>query len=156
MNHVQIAGDTAAVFNACFFLLSGLQALVTILGENGYTVGVLTINMYTAAGWINVLLGVINFVLFLPIVFKERRIAAREAMVLQNAVSGLFPFSYPSVRTVRLLSCTLPCFLNTAQWPHVFLIKHKFPALLLSCSWSFGWLFGIQYMRPLYKFQKTP
>lgn len=48
----------------------------------------LPINMYTAAGWINVVLGVINFVLFLPRFFKERKIAAREAMRDQGKASG--------------------------------------------------------------------
>lgn len=63
--------------------------MVTVLGEKGYSLlGVVTLDMYTAAGWINVLLGLLNFVLFLPCVFKERKIAAREAMILQNAESG--------------------------------------------------------------------
>lgn len=44
--------------------------------------------MYTAAGWLNVALGFINFGLFLPVVFKQKTIAAREAMLLQNADSG--------------------------------------------------------------------
>lgn len=40
--------------------------------------------MYTASGWCNVLLGVINFFLFLPCFFKDRRVAAREQMILQG------------------------------------------------------------------------
>ncbi|XP_046670778.1 major facilitator superfamily domain-containing protein 8 [Homalodisca vitripennis] len=43
--------------------------------------------MYTAAGWINVLLGIINAALFSPVFFVERPIAAREAMVLSGAES---------------------------------------------------------------------
>jgi MFS transporter, ceroid-lipofuscinosis neuronal protein 7 len=39
---------------------------------------------YTAAGWTNVLLGIINFVLFLPWFFKDRRIAAKEQMIIQG------------------------------------------------------------------------
>lgn len=44
--------------------------------------------MYTAAGWINVILGVLNGVLFCPLIFKERPIAAKEAMFLSGADSG--------------------------------------------------------------------
>lgn len=40
--------------------------------------------MYTAPGWANVFLGLINFVLFLPFVFKDKRVAAREQMLLQG------------------------------------------------------------------------
>lgn len=63
---------------------------MTPLGDKGYTYlsGYLVLNMYTAAGWINVFLGIINFILFLPSIFKERKIAAKEAMVLQDAESG--------------------------------------------------------------------
>ncbi|XP_013196044.2 major facilitator superfamily domain-containing protein 8 [Amyelois transitella] len=44
----------------------------------------LRLDMYTAAGWINAVFGIVNFVLFLPWFFKERPIAAREAMVAQG------------------------------------------------------------------------
>nr|CAD7426077.1 unnamed protein product [Timema monikensis] len=69
-----------------FVVGPGLQTLVTPLGDQGVSIAVWmpTINMYTAAGWINVLLGAINFILFLPAIFKERRIAAREAMLKQG------------------------------------------------------------------------
>lgn len=43
--------------------------------------------MYTAPGWINVLLGVINFILFLPFVFQDKRVAAREQMLLHGKES---------------------------------------------------------------------
>jgi ceroid-lipofuscinosis MFS transporter 7 len=45
--------------------------------------------MYTAAGWINVLLGIFNCLLFLPSVFRERRIAAREVMLHHGMESGM-------------------------------------------------------------------
>ena len=72
-------------------MLAGLQAAVTPLGDKGVPLipGVLTLNMYTAAGWINVLLGVCNCLLFLPSVFRERRIAAREAMLHHGMESGM-------------------------------------------------------------------
>ncbi|XP_063989056.1 major facilitator superfamily domain-containing protein 8 [Diachasmimorpha longicaudata] len=63
-----------------FVVGPALQAAVTPLGKEGFTLMGLPINMYTAAGWINVFLGIINFALFLPQFFKERKIAAREAM----------------------------------------------------------------------------
>ncbi|KAL0880526.1 hypothetical protein ABMA27_002919 [Loxostege sticticalis] len=52
--------------------------------EPGAPGPVLRLDMYTAAGWINAVLGVVNFALFLPWCFKERTIAAREAMVAQG------------------------------------------------------------------------
>ncbi|XP_053604461.1 major facilitator superfamily domain-containing protein 8 [Plodia interpunctella] len=42
------------------------------------------LDMFTAPGWINAVFGLINIVLFLPCIFKERPIAAREAMVAQG------------------------------------------------------------------------
>ena len=44
--------------------------------------------MYTAAGWLNVFLGIINIFLFSPLIFKPKKIAAKEAMLMQNAESG--------------------------------------------------------------------
>jgi hypothetical protein len=81
------------IFNS----FAGLQAAVTPLGDKGVPLipGILTFNMYTATGWINVLLGVFNCILFLPSVFRERRIAAREAMMLHGMESGtLFQTRY--------------------------------------------------------------
>jgi len=66
-----------------FVIGPALQAAVTPLGNDGFLfMNTLPINMYTASGWINVLLGVVNFVLFLPCVFKDRRVAAKEQMIL--------------------------------------------------------------------------
>ncbi|XP_034829506.2 major facilitator superfamily domain-containing protein 8 [Maniola hyperantus] len=44
----------------------------------------LRLDMYTAAGWTNALLGLLNFLLFLPCCFTERKIAAREAMLVHG------------------------------------------------------------------------
>lgn len=73
-----------------FVVGPALQAAVTPLGPGSTpdTAGFLTLDMYTAAGWINVLLGVLNFVLFLPFSFKERKIAAKEAMRARGTRSG--------------------------------------------------------------------
>lgn len=40
--------------------------------------------MYTAPGWVNFFLGLLNFALFLPFVFQDRRVAAREQMILHG------------------------------------------------------------------------
>ena len=63
-----------------FVVGPGLQAAVTPLGPNGLYFINLPVNMFTMPGWINVIMGVLNFVLFLPWNFKEHRIAIREAM----------------------------------------------------------------------------
>uniref|UniRef100_A0A6B2EFK6 Putative transporter/transmembrane protein n=1 Tax=Phlebotomus kandelakii TaxID=1109342 RepID=A0A6B2EFK6_9DIPT len=68
-----------------FVVGPALQAAVTQLGEHGLVVpGIFHLDMYTAGGWINVLLGIGNFCMFLPAFFKERRIAAKEAMIMQG------------------------------------------------------------------------
>lgn len=72
----------------------GLQAAVTPLGENGFYLKNLPLNMYTMPGWINVMLGVLNFVLFLPWNFKERRIAMREAMKDEGKATGKYIYIY--------------------------------------------------------------
>lgn len=73
-----------------FVVGPALQAAVVPLGETGMWLipGRLRLDMYTAAGWINVILGIINTIMFFPIVFKEHRIAAREAMVKQGKETG--------------------------------------------------------------------
>lgn len=72
-----------------FIFGPALQGLVTPLGDHGVPLfrNKLHLNMYTATGWINVLMGILNFCLFLPFFFKEKRIAAREAMVQQGKES---------------------------------------------------------------------
>lgn len=68
-----------------FVIGPALQAAVTPLGTEGFLfMNTFVINMYTASGWCNVLLGVINFFLFLPCFFKDRRVAAREQMIIQG------------------------------------------------------------------------
>lgn len=66
-----------------------LQAAVTPLGNDGVDLfgGWLQLNMYTATGWINVLVAIINGIILLPFIFKERSIAVKEAMVIQNETS---------------------------------------------------------------------
>ncbi|XP_063696824.1 major facilitator superfamily domain-containing protein 8-like isoform X1 [Culicoides brevitarsis] len=71
-----------------FIVGPALQAAVTPFGDKGFLLwGFLPIDMYTAAGWINVFMGILNLCLFLPFIFKERKIAAKEIMVLQGKTS---------------------------------------------------------------------
>lgn len=55
-----------------FIIGPGLQALVTPLGSDGYVWlwGGIVFNMYTACGWINVIMSVGNFIFFLPSIFE--------------------------------------------------------------------------------------
>lgn len=79
-----------------FVVGPALQAAAAPLGGGepyappGARESLLRLDMYTAAGWINVLLGLVNFALFLPCCFKERRVAAREAMLMHGKQSGKF------------------------------------------------------------------
>lgn len=68
-----------------FIFGPSLQGAFTPLGSNGFVfLKIFHINMYTAPGWINVFLGIINFLLFLPFVFQDRRVAAREQMIIHG------------------------------------------------------------------------
>lgn len=68
-----------------FIFGPSLQGAFTPLGSKGFVfLKIFHINMYTAPGWVNVFLGLINFVLFLPFVFQDRRVAAREQMILHG------------------------------------------------------------------------
>ncbi|XP_059216197.1 major facilitator superfamily domain-containing protein 8 isoform X1 [Stomoxys calcitrans] len=72
-----------------FIIGPGLQALATPLGSNDLTwfgVGII-FNMYTASGWINVIMGIGNLIMFMPSIFEERKIAAREIMIMQGKTS---------------------------------------------------------------------
>ncbi|RZC37107.1 major facilitator superfamily domain-containing protein 8, partial [Asbolus verrucosus] len=69
-----------------FIVGPAIQAAVVPLGDEGFWLipNKLKLNMYTASGWINVFLSLFNMYLFLPHVFKEYKIAGREAMVRQG------------------------------------------------------------------------
>lgn len=62
-----------------FIVGPALQAVVTPLGDKGFPMfgDHFYLNMYTAAGWINVVMGVCNFCMFLPAVFKVKLILLR-------------------------------------------------------------------------------
>lgn len=62
-----------------------LQGCFTFLGSEGHKMAFdLPFSMYTAPGWLNVLLGLFNLVLFHPKFFKDKRIAAREQMLIHG------------------------------------------------------------------------
>nr|CAI5855689.1 unnamed protein product [Callosobruchus analis] len=64
-----------------FVIGPAVQAAVVPLGSEGFSfLGGLRINMYTASGWINVLMSLLNIYFFFPSIFKEHKIAAKEAM----------------------------------------------------------------------------
>lgn len=79
-----------------FVVGPALQAAAAPLGPGepypppGQYSRALRLDMYTAAGWINAVLGLVNFVLFLPFCFKERKIAAREAMLAHGKETGTY------------------------------------------------------------------
>ncbi|EZA60276.1 Major facilitator superfamily domain-containing protein [Ooceraea biroi] len=90
-----------------FVVGPGLQAAVTPLGDHGVTFMMLPINMYTAAGWINVIMGVINFILFFPWNFKEHKIAIKEAM--RNEGKATEEETWKAIKPDYLASWTLIC-----------------------------------------------
>lgn len=68
-----------------FIFGPSLQGAFTPLGSNGFILfKIFHFNMYTAPGWVNVILGMVNFCLFLPFMFQDRRVSAREQMLLHG------------------------------------------------------------------------
>jgi ceroid-lipofuscinosis MFS transporter 7 len=62
-----------------------LQGIFTPLGNEGYQmVFGLPFSMYTAPGWLNVLLALCNLFFFLPRHFQDKRVAAREQMIIHG------------------------------------------------------------------------
>ncbi|KAG7199231.1 hypothetical protein KM043_018100 [Ampulex compressa] len=90
-----------------FVVGPGLQAAVTPLGDNGIYIMDLPFNMYTMAGWINVVMGILNFIMFLPSNFKEHRIAIKEAM--RNEGKATEEETWKSIKPDYLASWTLIC-----------------------------------------------
>lgn len=66
-----------------FIIGPAIQSSVVPLGEEGMWLisDKLKLDMYTAAGWINVFIALLNIILFVPSVFQEHQIASREAMM---------------------------------------------------------------------------
>lgn len=66
-----------------FIIGPAIQAAVVPLGHNGFWLipNKLQLNMYTATGWVNVVLTCFNIYLFFPHLFKEHKIATKEVMI---------------------------------------------------------------------------
>ncbi|XP_070502562.1 major facilitator superfamily domain-containing protein 8-like [Chironomus tepperi] len=65
-----------------------LQGLFTPLGGDGIKMFYnIPLSMYTAPGWLNVFLGLLNLILFLPKFFQDKRVAAREQMLMHGKES---------------------------------------------------------------------
>lgn len=90
-----------------FVVGPGLQAAVTPLGDKTMYLLGLPFNMYTMTGWINVIMGVINFILFLPWNFKEHKIAIREAM--RNGGKTTEEETWKAIKPDYLAAWTLIC-----------------------------------------------
>lgn len=62
-----------------------LQGVFTALGGDGYKMAFgLHFSMYTAPGWLNVILALGNLFFFLPRFFQDRRVAAKEQMLIHG------------------------------------------------------------------------
>lgn len=56
-----------------FIIGPALQAAVTFFGDDGYRpIPWVVLNMYTASGWINVIMSIMNFIFFLSFMFQVR------------------------------------------------------------------------------------
>ncbi|KAL7029135.1 hypothetical protein ACKWTF_006113 [Chironomus riparius] len=62
-----------------------LQGIFTPLGGEGIKMFYnIPLSMYTAPGWLNVFLGLLNLILFFPKFFQDKRVAAREQMLIHG------------------------------------------------------------------------
>ena len=96
-------------------MISAVQVLLTGLGEDGIPlVGRLSLSMYTGAGWIAALCGVVNLVLYHPKLFYESNIAAKEyaAKTRSGLDTGLIYESEFYVNSMYHLISTLDRFLS--------------------------------------------
>lgn len=82
-----------------------LQAAFTLMGDGIEIFGVFPLSMYTAPGWVNVLLGIINMVIFIPHFFNDHNIAVREQMLLQGKENA--KETWKSVKIDYLLAWSL-------------------------------------------------
>ncbi|KZC09574.1 Major facilitator superfamily domain-containing protein 8, partial [Dufourea novaeangliae] len=117
-----------------FVVGPGLQAAVTPLGENGFYFLNLPVNMYTMTGWINVIMGVLNFALFLPWNFKEHRIAIREAMRDQGKTTE--KETLKSIKPDYIASWTLICAFFVLVFNFVLLETLGTPLTMEQFAWS--------------------
>ncbi|KAK9874783.1 hypothetical protein WA026_005589 [Henosepilachna vigintioctopunctata] len=69
-----------------FIMGPAIQAAVVPLGSDGFWIiqNKFKLDMYTACGWISVLIALVNLYMMLPTIFIEHKIAGREAMMKQK------------------------------------------------------------------------
>lgn len=82
-----------------------LQFLFTHLGEGVKIFNYFPLSMYTAPGWINVFLGLVNMSFYMPRFFKDHHIAVKEQMALQGKENA--KETWKSVRIDYLLAGSL-------------------------------------------------
>ncbi|XP_015174323.1 PREDICTED: major facilitator superfamily domain-containing protein 8 [Polistes dominula] len=117
-----------------FVVGPGLQAAVTPLGDKTiYFLG-LPLNMYTMTGWINVIMGIVNFILFLPWNFKEHKIAIREAM--RNGGKTTEKETWKAIKPDYLAAWTLICAFFVLVFNFVLLETLGTPLTMDQFAWS--------------------
>lgn len=82
-----------------------LQFLFTLLEGGVHVLKYFPLNMYTAPGWVNVFLGIVNMTFYLPCLFKDHHIAVKEQMALQGKKNA--KETWKSVRIDYLLAGSL-------------------------------------------------
>lgn len=96
----------ASLAQACGFIVGPLlQAAFTPLKEGFKIFGIFTFSMFTVGSWMNVLLGVINMIIFLSPLFKDHNIAVREQMLLQGKENA--EETWKSIKIDYILVCAL-------------------------------------------------
>jgi MFS transporter, ceroid-lipofuscinosis neuronal protein 7 len=112
-----------------------IQGIFTPLGSQSITLlNKIHINMYTAPAWSNVLLGLFNIFLFLPLMFQDKRIAARENMLLHGKQSE--KEAWKSVKPDYLVSWALIFSLFLFVFNFVLLESLGTPLTMENFAWS--------------------
>ncbi|CAK9802300.1 Major facilitator superfamily domain-containing protein 8 [Anthophora quadrimaculata] len=117
-----------------FVIGPGLQSVVTPLGEKGVYFINIPINMYTMPGWINVILGILNFILFLPWNFTEHRIAIREAMQTEGKATE--EETLKSIKPDNIAVWTLICAFFVLVFNFVLIEMLGTPLTMDQFAWS--------------------
>lgn len=85
LNERTLALSMASLAQVAGFIVGPLlQAAFTYLDEGILIFNYFPLSMFTAPGWVNVFLGAINIVIFVPQLFKDHNIAVREQMMVQG------------------------------------------------------------------------
>ncbi|CAL4211548.1 unnamed protein product, partial [Meganyctiphanes norvegica] len=91
-----------------FVVGPGIQSALVPLGSSVPRGGEIVFDMYTAAGWVSALMGVLNLIILLPFFFKEYYIAEKEqAMVSQGKEEVKLPA--PNMKGLGSILCGYFC-----------------------------------------------